>query len=335
MKKFILLFTLIYFSFCTTEQCAEEKDQEKCNSIKVDEEGLFCFKADYEDNDYEDIEDYEEEDACLPFPINPDYQKLHFKFVNGIIKEYYSSMGSLLGDSEFYDAFESSLFKSDKETYTTSETIKISSGKLSNVDKTIIKSEQTCSYYLYGRYYKSVVLLLEEGNKDVNSKYEDITDKNICYNARKFNDFKNLIDCGHAEIKLKLDGDDYTIQSCYPIPTANLPALYAKEYTNYQKEYIVEGMLKSILYAMAGKDIDEIEDDSGRRRRRLESGFSYDISVENKYGRKITFSSKNENSYTIDAEGVPGPVEELETESGNKSGFIGINFILLILLSLF
>lgn len=94
-------------------------------------------------------------------------------------------------------------------------------------------------------------------------------------------------------------------------------------------------MLKSILYAMTGKDIDEIiEDDSGRRRW-LESGFSYDITVENKYGRKITFSSKNENSYTIDAEGVLGPVEELETESGNKSGFIGINFILLILLSLF
>ena len=42
-------------------------------------------------------------------------------------------------------------------------------------------------------------------------------------------------------------------------------------------------MLKSILYAMTGKDIDEIEDDSGRRRRRLESGFSYDITVENKY----------------------------------------------------
>ena len=253
--------------------------------------------------------------------------------MNGIIKEYYSSMASLLWDSEFYDAFESSLFKSDKETYTTSETIKISSGKLSSVDKTIIKSEQTCSYYLYGRYYKSVVLLLEEGNKDVNSKYEDITDKNICYNARKFNDFKNLIDCGHAEIKLKLDGDDYTIQSCYPIPTANLPDLYAKEYTNYQKEYIVEGMLKFILYAM-GKNFNEIEDDSGRRRR-LESGFSYGITVENKYGRKITFSSKNENSYTIDAEGVPGPVEELETENGNKSGFIGINFILLILLFLF
>ena len=106
--------------------------------------------------------------------------------MNGIIKEYYSSMASLLGDSEFYDFFELSLFQSDKETYTTSETIKISSGKLSNVDKTIIKSEQTCSYYLYWRYYKSVVILLEEGNKDVNSKYEDITDKNICYNARKY-----------------------------------------------------------------------------------------------------------------------------------------------------
>ena len=50
----------------------------------------------------------------------------------------------------------------------------------------------------------------------------------------------------------------------------------------------------------------------------------------------IIFSSDNENSYTVRAAGELGPVEELETESGkNKSGFIDINLILLILLSLF
>ena len=330
MKKFILIITLIYFSSCTTDECSEEIHQENCNDIKVDEEDLYCFKADFENSDAVD-------GACLPFPTNPDYQKLYFKFVNGLVKELGSSMGSFwdsLG-SEGYEFFELLLFQSKKESYTTSETIEVTSGKLSNLDKTIMKSKQTCSYYLYGRYYDSVVSLLEEGNNNnVNKNYEDITDKDICYNARKFNDFKNLIDCGHAEIKLKINDKDFTLKTCYPMPTANLPDLYKKEYSKFQKEFIVDSMLQYIVYAMAGEDINDLGGIFDSRRRRLDSDFSYDITVENKYGRKITFSSKNANSYTVDAKGDPTPFESLEPENGSKS-FIGINLILLFLLCLF
>jgi len=94
-------------------------------------------------------------------------------------------------------------------------------------------------------------------------------------------------------------------------------------------------MLRSIIYNVAGKEGDfEYEGGMGRRRR-LQTEYTYDIEVENKYGRKITFSSSNEKSYIVKAPGVPGPVEELESESGNKSEFIGINLILLILFYIF
>jgi hypothetical protein len=271
----------------------------------------------------------------MTFPTNEDNQKIFFKFVNGIMKEIFSIYGNLLDElgNEFIDTLESQLKKSNKESYTTSETIKITSGKLSNLDKTIIKSEQTCNFYFYGRYYKSLMDQLNKGN-DVNRNYIDITDKNICYNARKFNEFKNLIDCGYAEIKVRFEGKDYTIKTCYSMPTANLPELFNEAYSSYQNEFI-DFMLSSIIRSVAGKEVDiEYEGGMGRRRR-LQTEYTYDIEVENKYGRKITFSSSNEKSYIVKAQGVPGPVEELESESGNKSEFIGINLILLILFYIF
>ena len=57
-------------------------------------------------------------------------------------------------------------------------------------------SEKTGTYYFYGKFFKSYNLAPEPN-------YEDISDENLCYNAIKFNEFKNLIDCGYAEIKGK------------------------------------------------------------------------------------------------------------------------------------
>ena len=78
MKKFILLLTLIYFSFCTMDECDEATDQEKCNSISIGQKGLYCFKADIEN---EDGEDEEYKNHCMTFPTNADNQKIYLKFV--------------------------------------------------------------------------------------------------------------------------------------------------------------------------------------------------------------------------------------------------------------
>ena len=67
--------------------------------------------------------------------------------------------------------------KPGKEFYNTGETIKIYPGSLSSVDLDILKSENTCSYYFYGKHAKNP-----------SRRYIKIEDKNICFNARKFNE---------------------------------------------------------------------------------------------------------------------------------------------------
>ena len=129
--------------------------------------------------------------------------------------------------------------KNNKESYTKDETIEIGPGKRSNIDKTTLNSD---IYYFFGRYYKSM-FFSEEPNTD----YENIKDWNICYNAKKFNEFKNLIDCGYAEIKVNYGGKDYELISCYLIPTANIPELFKEPYSSFQKGFLNDIILNTII----------------------------------------------------------------------------------------
>ena len=63
------------------------------------------------------------------------------------------------------------------------------------------------------------------------------------------------------------------------------------------------------------------ENDGSDERRRLAT-ITYEIEAENKYGRKVKYSSQNTQNFEILAEGV----------EGNHSSYIGINLILLFLL---
>ena len=308
------------------ESCNDLTDQSQCNAEPIGVDGLYCFKANFEN---EDLEDGEHPTECMTFPIDPNNQKIYFQFINGILKESYSSYGKLPRDAD-YDFFESQIWKSNKESYSKDETIQIGPGQFSSVDKTILKSEQTCSYYYYGRYYKSQSFYGDEGP---NRNYDNIRDKNICYNAKKFNEFKNLIDCGYAEIRVNYGGTEYNINTCYLIPTANLPEMFKEPYSSYQKQVLIDFMLNDIISGMSGENIGGDDDDGRRiRRRRLQTDLTFEINVENKYGRKITFSSDNVNSFTVNAPGVPGPDETLDSENKSKASYIGINLILLILL---
>ena len=166
MKKLILLLSLIYISFCSMESCNDILDQEKCNDEPIDQDGFYCFKA----NIKNDITT-----KCMTFPTDPAHQKIYFRFVNGIIKESLSSYGNLEGKLQFLlSQLESQLMQSSKESYNTDETIQIGPGKLSNEEKTIINSEQTCSYYYFGRYYKQFLSPFYDGGPY--RKYENIND---------------------------------------------------------------------------------------------------------------------------------------------------------------
>lgn len=235
--------------------------------------------------------------------------------INGLIKELFSFYGkSLTGYvKDAYKLLEYQLMTPKKESYSTNKVIEIGPGTLSSIDKDILTSENTCFFHLYGKYIQNY-----------SAPYTNITDKNTCFNARKFNEFKNLIDCGYASFKFKVDQKDYEMKTCYLVPTSNLPQDFNEIYMDYIQEDLNE-MLNSLLLIVTGNYNGEDYD-----RRRL-SGFTYNIEVENKYGRKIKYSSDNTKTFEIIAEGEKGPEEALEGQ-GNHNSYININLILLFLL---
>ena len=105
------------------------------------------------------------------------------------------------------------LTKPKKESYNLDEVVEFEKASFTNKDKDILFSEKTCTYYFYGKYYWDPKKI----------KYEDITDKNICFNAQQFDDFKNLVDCGYSEMKFSIEGKNYEIKTCFLIPNDNLP----------------------------------------------------------------------------------------------------------------
>ena len=47
MKKLFILILITFYAKCTLDQCELETDQGKCNSINLEYDDFYCFKADY------------------------------------------------------------------------------------------------------------------------------------------------------------------------------------------------------------------------------------------------------------------------------------------------
>ena len=322
MKKLIISILLFFYCYCTIDECFDATDMNRCNSIEIEYDGFYCFKAKLYDD---------ENSKCIVLPKAPDNQKSFWKFRNGMMKEMYSSYGKKIfeykEDEEEEEDYEWD--KPKKETYNTNEVVETEKDTLSSKDKDIIKSEKTCSYYFLGRYYYD----LEK------KRYPDITDKNICFNANQFDDLKNLLDCGYATINFSLGGKDYSIKTCYLIPNDGFPNIFNEIYMMYIKDDLEEGSLNFISHCMAGNcgfdddddenyygdiDYDNSEERRRRRRRRRLSNLKYNIEVENKSGKKVKYSS-NSNTYEVVSIGHPE----------NNCSYLNLNLILLLLFLLF
>jgi len=311
MKSIFIIILLLYYSFCTIEECDTCEDQTKCNSITVEDSILFCFKADDFEREYGNEGDGNAK--CSAFPKEAENQKIFKRIFNGFVKEVFSAYGKQFEEfgEDSYDNIKKKLLKTEKESYNTDEVIKFVPETLSTSDINNLKSEKTCFYYLYGPLFANNY-----------KKYDDISDKNICFNVQQFDEFKDLIDCGYAIFKFKVNGKDYEIKSCYLIPTANLPEIFNNQITSNIQDDINEGLLYEIISYVSGTG-EEADDDDGRRRRL--SITSYSIEVENKYGRKIKYSG----------DGTKTNLEIVaEDNSGNKGVFMDLKLLNLIILFL-
>ena len=281
MIKLLLLVLSIYCVYCTMDECNECTNQNLCNSIDVGNENFYCFKTDFPNSDVKS--------KCQAFPKEAEHQKLYFQLNISLTKELFSCYAndyiSSYGEENAIEVVENSLFKAEKEFYDVNEVVKIIGATLSSEDKEILKSDKTCAYYFYGRYAQNS-----------KKKYREITDRKICFNAMKFKEFENLVDCGYAIVKFNVNGEDYEFKTCHFVPTSNLPKISNDIFTNYLVGEDIEELMYNDLFLHIS---DKYHDD--------ENIITYEIEVENKYGRKVKYSKKNnQKNFEIIAEGVKG-----------------------------
>ena len=323
MKNELLtvLITLILINaiFCTAFECDEEEVLEKCSEHNIEYEGFSCYKLKYIETSEDGNE--EVENSCISFPDEAGNQKAFINFYIGKFKESFSMFGGLYFDGERIedDLDYPYTVHLNKQSYSKGEEIIITEAKFSEEDKNIIKSNNTCSYLLYGRHLDNILDYKENNNMENYRGYPNITDKNICFKAAQFPELTNLIDCGYAEIKYFTGDEEYKINSCFYIPNDKIP----ETIKSYFKTNFIDSMMEylSLIWfeGLSGDD----DDDDDERRRRLSAFKGYQITVEDKNGKKLQYKT-GEKGITVVSEG------------SNQSRWIPkYNIILLSLILLF
>ena len=319
----IFLF-LINSYYCSYYDCEEEEDQSKCSEHDIEYEGLSCYKITNLNNldKTNEIERY-----CFPFPTDKSIQQSYFKCYIGFYKETISMYGKLFWENEDEEeAYEDEdndrpySLKPDKEEYSLNDEIVLSDVEFTDEEKKLITSKNTCLYLLWGRYYDSMLEYVYSQNMENYGAYQSIKDKNVCFNAQQFPELKDLIDCGYAEIKYIEGTQEKTINTCYPIPNDKMPQKLMK----YFKGSLIVQLEKAYLPSIFG--IYEEDDDE---RRRLAVTGTFQITVENKNGKKVQYIS-GQSEMKILSEGG----ESNQSNQPNKSIFLKFNIILLSLILL-
>ena len=318
------------------DECGEADDHSVCNSIKVEYDDFYCYKA----NLYED-----EKGTCIPYPKKKEEQKIYWDLFNGLNKELFSSIGKYINEeinleeleslpetrkptqkeieqymsAKLKEFLEGIFIKGKKEFYDINEVVETETASLTSKDKEVFASENTCGYHMMRKF------LYEQ-------KAENITEKNTCFKVNKFDDLKDILDCGYAIFKYKIDGQNYEYRTCFLLPTTNMPKNFSMMFTDSIKTAIEEddGFIYALLYTAAGKGENEYGNIADKKSSRRLSEMTYTVEVENKDGRKVKYSSDKANLEVI-AEGTKTKPEESENGSGkNKISYLTFGLILLI-----
>jgi len=140
-------------------------------------------------------------------------------------------------------------------------------------------------------------LRLSDGRKIFGQFKKIIEDKNLCLNADQFSDSKGLVNCGYAQIKYKVMDKVYNYSTCYYIPDNQFPEEFKPLWRTlyYPDEYILnilemddDGEYEKII----GNKVNKIFKKS-KKRKLEDSEKEYEIIVEDKYGKKVKYSSNS------------------------------------------
>ena len=319
MKRIIICLIVFSISYCSYDSCVGESDQTKCENHQIDEyKGFSCYKFSNEDN--------EAEKSCFPFPDDSNSQKSYVNIFNGMGKELYSYDPKY--ESGIYDFSEEEFFTLKKESYSKGEEIKYEGETFSEEDKKIITQQKnTCLYFYYGKYFDELYELSNDLSKY--KAYENIQDKNICFNANQFSELKDLVDCGYAEIKYVIENKEYNIKTCFLIPGNNMPedleSFFKKEYIDilFEEVSISSDLFYNIELYEQTKN--QAQDNS---RRLSSSSTRYEAVVENKNGKKVKYTDSS-NSIEIIANDAEESNSNKNTKNSN-SNKLKFNILLFI-----
>lgn len=187
-------------------------------------------------------------------------------------------------------------------------------GSFSLEDTQIINRQNTCSYISFGDFQRTPSM-----------KYTGVNDKNLCFNAETFSDLKGLVNCGYAEVLFNVRGQIKTINLCSYVPTKNINGDLLPYFKYRFIEKITMDDLEEIIEdGLIGRILQDIEEEE----------ISYDISIEDKNGRKVKFTDRSYETQLIsEGKDEDSLVNNQEEENSVKNIFIN-KFLLFFVLSI-
>ena len=266
----MLIISTIY---CSYDSCENENDHTKCSNHTIDELTDFSCHFFLDDsNDLSKEGDLYSERYCHIYPNSAKNQKIEWKIEQGFTKE------SMSAHPESVDEF-NYVAEPQKEFYEKNETILIKKKSISNEDRIIISSKNTCGYQFIARINSNF------------SKNYNLTDKNICFNTSQFPELKDLINCGYSTITINKTGKIFNINTCFGIPDNHLPDDFQ---IVFSKMFVVNAILsladKMEEFPIASKLIKRKNE---KERKLGDIDIKYEMIIEDKYGKKYKYTDKS------------------------------------------
>jgi hypothetical protein len=257
---------------------------------------------------------------CFPFFTSDELQKTFFKYSRGIQKELHS-----FKNDESY-----TINILDKETYNRDDIIKLKTVKLNDSltekDNNIMKSNNTCIYRSYERFSDTIFY---DGNKQIN-----VSDKNVCFNVDKFDDLKDLMNCGYYTVKAEFNNTSFVFTGCFLTLDRKADSDFKKYYLKLISKSILLGYINRLTYIAFDA---YVRDNNHRSHLNYSQVQILEAVVEDEYGKIIKYNGNGdiiEGGYDVDYDDdydddYDEP-KKILSSSRNR-----LNILLLLCLSLF
>ena len=284
--------------------CIAESNHEKCSSHTINFKGFTCIKGAISSIT-----------QCFVLPESSEGKKYYYQIQNGFYMETIAGTDGLISKT-----------KPDENPISGKMELNVNGQKI-NYDMThtiteshlaVAHTKNTCFYHFTGRFYDYVSLHPEQIGT-----YLNITDPNICYKATSFDELKDLVDCGIANITVVTDAGRVSLRTCGFIANDNLP----EELERYMKSVLIDidvkAGLNSLLFGYVSLD------NSNLRYLDSNSNYKYEMTVESKNGKIVKYKSDED-----EVELIANPNEK-KKNSGNSIKNLNMFKIVILLLGLY